>query len=91
MIEINAANEYAVEVPGRGYVAETMPYFKISKEPVCMPLGTDVGQALEHVKERFIAMGCADIAETVRAIYRTVTVTLGEWELLTTEELNDQS
>jgi hypothetical protein len=79
MTQFSSSNEYAIEVPGRGYVVDTIPQLTLSQEPVCMPVRTDVSQALGNIKSRYIAMGCADIAETIRIITRTVTVTRGEW------------
>lgn len=81
MTEIDSAPEYAVEVPGRGY-ADSHPYSVcLTKEPKAYsPVRDDAISALERTKERYIAMGCPEIAETVRLVSRTVTVTRGEWE-----------
>jgi hypothetical protein len=80
MTEINSENEYAVEVVGRGYVFISFPSLVVSDKAAYQTDVADVHHTAELVRKAYISMGCPEVAETVRVVSRTVTVTRGEWE-----------
>jgi len=78
-MQVDKAIEYAIEVPGRGYMGFAMG--SVDAEPgQCMGTLQDAEESLKHAQRRFVSLGCADIAESLRIASRTVTVTRGDWE-----------
>jgi hypothetical protein len=76
---IETRTEYAIEVPGRGYIG----FHGILRQ------GTDLlsfnefdsaVRALESGRGKYISMGCPEVAETLRIVTRTVTITCSDWE-----------
>lgn len=73
----DVAFEYAVEVPGRGYVG-----WMGTLQPKGMEDGVPLADAehlLKATQDKYISMGCPEIAETLRLVSRTVTVTRSNW------------
>jgi len=77
MIE-NSANEYAVEVPGRGYIGWAGSLLKDLPESG-LPTLEDAEKTMKQGKAKYESMGCPDIAKTLRIVERTITVTRSDW------------
>lgn len=86
MIEMDAGVEYAVEIPGRGYAFDILSPSAVSPDPVSTTNRAYAEHVLRGLKARYVSMGCADIAETIRLISRTATVTRSEWGPVTKED-----
>lgn len=75
--------EYAVEVPDRGWYIGGMPPTTVllSESPEHgVPNLAQANDLAYSVRNRYHALGCPEIAETVRVVSRTVVVTRGDWE-----------
>lgn len=69
--------EYAVEVPGRGYVG-----WMGTVQTKELEMGVnrdDAEQLLKATQGKYISMGCLEIAKTLHIVSRTVTVTRSAW------------
>lgn len=77
-MKIDEGVEYAVEVPGRGYIDWAG---NLVEQDVmhCLPNINDAVRMMDDVKGRYRNMGCPEVAQTVRVVQRTVTVTRGDW------------
>lgn len=73
-------DEYVVEVPGRGYVGSTYLSGLVDENQVVpfLSKGDADGEA-ERVAGRYRAVGCPEVAETVRVASRKVTISRGAW------------
>lgn len=81
MTHVEAGTEYSVEVVGRGYVTGVVPWsISLTDDPYTGTIDLADAEALvKRTKGQYISMGCPEIADTVRLISRTVTVTRSDW------------
>lgn len=90
MNTVESGVEYGVEVVGRGYVTGMLPFtVTLTDDPYTGTIDLADAEALvKRTKGQYTSMGCPEIADTVRLISRTVTVTRSDWG--TTEENTQQ-
>lgn len=74
---VDTSFEYAVEVPGRGYIG----WVGILKPDIETGLSelAEAEKILKSWQQEYISMGCPEIAETLRLVSRVVTVTRSNW------------
>jgi hypothetical protein len=83
MTTIDSSNDYAVEVPGLGFVTGHFPIISVrdvSTEAAYVNDHTEANNLAKTVAAEYRRLGLWDIANTVRVVQRTVTVTRGDWE-----------
>ena len=81
MTQVDTGTEYAIEVPGRGYMGFAMS--SVQDEPdQLIQSESDAIESLKHARRRFVSLGCPDISETLRVVQRTITVTRDDWRLI---------
>ena len=81
MTDHETATEYAIEVPGRGFAVRQPWGVVVSDEA---PYSSDLMHTmneLNSIKVTYEKAGCPEIAETVRLVSRTVTVTRSAWHV----------
>lgn len=76
---VNEHDEYAVEVPGRGYLDLYSSKLREAHEVNGSPSESWALDEAERVRNRYRVMGCPDVAETVRVVSRKVTTSRGHW------------
>jgi hypothetical protein len=80
MISLDANNEYAIHVPGRGYVMSVGPtIITLVDDLIIFPDLDDAIATMKRAKMQYVTMRCPEIAESIRILTRTVTVTRGDW------------
>lgn len=81
MTTVETDTEYGVEVVGRGYVTGMLPFtITLTNDPYTGTIDRAGAEALvKRTKGQYTSMGCPEIADTVRLVSRTVTVTRGDW------------
>jgi hypothetical protein len=80
MTIIDSEPEYAVEVPGRGFSRGSFVMEYLGDEPTYGVDLDDAKKRRESLAKHYDALGCPEVAVTVRVVQRTVEVTRGDWE-----------
>lgn len=77
---IDQATVYAIEVPRRGWMNPmTGNVYQTTDSISGMETQAEARKALDNARAKWIALGCPDIAKTLRIASRTVSVTRTEF------------
>src|SRR6478736_6810910 len=79
-MSVEETREYAVEVPGRGYMAWSGHVHATMEDDDYVKTMGDAEKRLEEGRNKFTSMGCPDIASTLRIVHRIMTVVRSDWE-----------
>lgn len=77
MSRVDTLEEFAVEVPGRGYLGILDMLSDDPDTGVTNP--DDAVKMLKSGMRKYESMGCPEIAATLRVVKRTITLTRGDW------------
>lgn len=79
---IESSDDYGVEVPGFGFVAGQFPYLTVgeSADAIYGSTHEDALSLAATITTTYRRLGLPDIADSVRVVRRTVTVSRSDWE-----------